>query len=361
MDIKNIDIVNQYSRLPREIYLLTIARIVTYCAHFVFPFLSLYLVTTLSYGEDIAGYFITALSIASGPGLLLGGKLADKIGRKKVIIYFGLAALVFLLTCTILGASPLVPYLLILAYCFIGGQNPAINAMLIDLTTKETRKISFSLLLLGQNIGLALGPLIVGYLFNNFIRFIFLINAIFMAAVLILFKFFIKESLPGKKIINNRKISIGEKAEDGNVMAILLRKYYLLIFSLPLIVFNFIFAQSNFSLPLYLDSIFGQAGTTFYGTLMTINLILVIIFTLFLIPFIKKIDPIINVCISGILFAIGFGMISLSNTFSIFIISTIIWTLGQIINFVFSYVYIASNCPITHRGRFSAIIPFINR
>ena len=168
MKLKNISILNQYLKLPRDIYLLVLARIVTYAAHFVFPFLSLYLVTRLNYSENTAGYFITMVSILSGPGLLLGGKLADKIGRKKIIIYFGLAALICLIICSVLGSSPLVPYILIAAYCFIGGQNPAINAMLIDLTDNETRKTSFSLLLLGTNIGLALGYLIVGYLFNDF-------------------------------------------------------------------------------------------------------------------------------------------------------------------------------------------------
>jgi len=361
MGLRNINIINQYLRLPKDIYLLVLARIVTYTARFIFPFLSLYLVTRLNYSENTAGYFITAVSILSGPGLLLGGKLADKIGRKKTFIYFGAAALICLVICSILGSSPLVPFFLIAAYCFIGGQNPAINAMLIDLTDNETRKTSFSLLLLGTNIGMALGPLIVGYLFNNFIRLIFLVNAFLMAAVLLLIGFLVKDTLPDRKQLESREINTSEKAEQGNVLAILFRKYYLLIFSLLLIIFNFIFAQSNFSLPLYLESLFGNTGTIFYGNLMTLNLALVVFITLFFISYFKKFNPVINVCISGILFAVGFGMIYMAKSFSLFIISTIIWTMGQIINFIYSYVYIAEHSPITHRGRFSALIPFISQ
>ncbi|MGM0367710.1 MAG: MFS transporter [Actinomycetota bacterium] len=93
-------LLKQYAKLSSTIYLLVFARIVTYSAYFVFPFLSLYLITQLNYSEDIAGYFITAVSILSGPGLLIGGKLADKIGRKKVIIYFGLSALILRETYT---------------------------------------------------------------------------------------------------------------------------------------------------------------------------------------------------------------------------------------------------------------------
>ena len=94
---------------------------------------------------------------------------------------------------------------------------------------------------------------------------------------------------------------------------------------------------------------------------MTINLALVITITLFLIPLLKKLDEIINICISGILYTIGFGILSIFHTHNIFIISTVIWTAGQIINFVFSYVYTANHSPVTHRGRFSALIPFISQ
>ena len=233
--------------------------------------------------------------------------------------------------------------------------------MLIDLTDNETRKTSFSLLLLGTNIGMALGPLIVGYFFNDFIRLIFLVNAFMMSLVLLLIGFFVKETLPGKEQLESTKISTGQKAERGNVLAILFRKYYLLVFTLLLIIFNYILAQSNFSLPLYLESIFGSKGTIFYGNLMTLNLGLLIFITLFFTSFFKKLNPVINVCISGILYAAGFGIIYTAETFLLFIISTIIWTFGQIINFIYSYVYMAEHSPITHRGRFSALFPFISQ
>jgi MFS family permease len=44
----------------------------------------------------------------------------------------------------------------------------------------------------------------------------------------------------------------------------------------------------------------------------------------------------------------------------LFIISTIIWTFGEIINSVSSNVLMANYSPMTHRGRFNAIISFIS-
>jgi MFS family permease len=74
----------------------------------------------------------------------------------------------------------------------------------------------------------------------------------------------------------------------------------------------------------------------------------------------KKFNPILNVAIAGIFFAAGFGMLYYSRFFIFFILSTFIWTFGEIINAVSSNVLIANYSPVTHRGRFNAIIYFIS-
>jgi MFS family permease len=82
--------------------------------------------------------------------------------------------------------------------------------------------------------------------------------------------------------------------------------------------------------------------------------------TILLTAFMKKINPILNIAIAGILFAVGFGMLYYSRIFVVFIISTFIWTFGEIINAVNSNVLIANYSPVTHRGRFNAVIFFIS-
>jgi len=79
-----------------------------------------------------------------------------------------------------------------------------------------------------------------------------------------------------------------------------------------------------------------------------------------LIQIFKKYNPLLNISIAGILFAVGFGLLFYSKLYYLFVISTVIWTFGEIINSVSSNVFIANYSPANHRGRFNAIIFFIS-
>jgi len=262
----------------------------------------------------------------------------------------------------IIDATIIIPVLIILAGFIKSGAMPAINALTIDVTTKKNRNDAFSLLYLGQNLGYAVGPLTAGFLFINYIYLIFLIDAITTIFAVIPIIIFVKETLYKKTgfYLARDNLSINERPETGNALKILLKKPVLYGFALISIIFSFVYAQSTFSLPLYLEKVFSVNGPKYYGILMTINALVVIFVTMLLISFMKKFNPIINISLSGLLFAAGFGMLYFSNLFVFFIISTVIWTLGEIIQSVSSNVLIANYSPLTHRGRFNAIIFFIS-
>jgi MFS family permease len=231
--------------------------------------------------------------------------------------------------------------------------------MVADLTTKKNRSDAFSLLYLGFNIGFTVGPLLAGFLIVNHLSLIFLIDGITTILATIPILIFIKDTLPSKKKITVFDASEDEKPEVGNTLKIFLKKPLLVGLALISIIYSFIYAQTNFSLPLYLNEIFSQNGPKFYGMLMSINAVVVVVTTLFIIAFFRRFKPTINIAIAGILFAIGFGLLYFSKFLYLFIISAFIWTFGEIINAVSSNVLIANYSPMSHRGRFNAIITFI--
>jgi MFS family permease len=91
-----------------------------------------------------------------------------------------------------------------------------------------------------------------------------------------------------------------------------------------------------------------------------INCLEVIFLTTIITILTRKVRAIYNVSIAGIFFAIGFGMLYFVKSFWLFVLSTIIWTIGEIINATNIGVYIANHTPITHRGRFNSIINIIS-
>jgi predicted MFS family arabinose efflux permease len=92
---------------------------------------------------------------------------------------------------------------------------------------------------------------------------------------------------------------------------------------------------------------------------MSLNGFVVITMTTLVISLTNKVKPLLNISLAGIFFAIGFGMLYFINSLPMFIVSTIIWTTGEVLNATNAGVYIANNTPSTHRGRFNSAIQII--
>ncbi len=352
-----------YTKLPKSVYILFLAGIINSAGNFVYPFLALFLTLKLGYNENRAGMVLTLIIAAEGLGRLAGGKLTDWLGRKIIIILLSLLGSICYLVVAFSGVTPYVIYLIVLAGFLKTGAMPAINALVIDVTKKKSRNDAFSLMYLGHNLGFAVGPLVAGFLFVNHLLLIFIVDAITTILALIPIIILVKEPskpIEGLTMIGGQVVEETERSETGNTIRVFFKKPVLVGFAFISIILSFVYAQSTFSLPLYLNQIFNQDGPKIYGSLMTVNAIIVIVLTLILISIFKKYSPLLSISVAGILFALGFGLLFYSKLYYLFIISTVIWTFGEIINSVSSNVLIANYSPANHRGRFNAIIYFIS-
>jgi len=347
--------------LPKSVYTLFFATVVNGIGIFVFPFLTLFLTKKMGMGEKAAGDFLLLASLAYIPGILMGGKLADHFGRKRVmLISQALTGLLFV-PCGMLGTSPLVPWLILASLFFDGVTDPARSAMNMDVTTPKNRQAAFSLLYLGHNLGFAFGPLIAGFLFENAPQWLFWGNALGVLASLALVIAFIPETKPTKAQIEESLAgSSTERAHEGNLFSALKSRAFLLVFVGITTWFGFVYAQHRFALPLQLEAIFAGGGAKLYGILMTLNAVLVILFNAPIVAALKRFRPVVNVAIAGFLYTVGFGMIAVIRSPAFFLISTTIWTFGEIVNATNEQAYVANHTPMSHRGRFNAILPLIS-
>ena len=359
MNIKKL--IGIYSGLKRDVYIIFFARIINCVGNFVYPFLTIFLTQNLGMSKVRAGFYLLLASTMFVPGSAIGGKIADKFGRKKVMLIFqGLAALCFI-PCAFLGKSIVIPYFLIAASLFGGIAQPASGAMMIDLTDASDRKQAFSLLYLGTNIGCAIGPMIAGILYNHYLKWLFIGDAATTLVSLALIAVYIKETIPTVDDLDESiKSGAGdEKAEEGNVFTAILRRPIVLIFVILSSIYAFIYSQHAYSIPLQLNEIFKSSGPAIFGTLMSVNAICVIVLTTLITGITKKLQPIFNVTLAGLFYTAGFSMLYFANSYHMFILSTIIWTIGEILNATNEGVYIANHTPMSHRGRFNSIISII--
>ena len=354
-----------YGGLKRSVYVLFLARIINSIGSFVYPFLTLFLTDKLDYSASDAGLILMIVTTSFVPGSLLGGKLADSFGRKKILVTAQFLSAVSFIVCAVIPNKQLVPLFIIAAEFFMGIVHPTQTAMLTDLSRPENRKAAFSLLYLGHNIGFALGPLLAGLMYNSHPYWLFSGDALTTLISIFLVSLFIVESKPTEEQMEesiqkkeDEHASL-ERAEKGSVLKVLAARPGLIIFILLVMLMNFVYSQLTFSLPLFLKSVFGAEGAVLYGTTMTFNAVIVILGTTLVIGLTKNMKPIIAVMIAAILYAVGFGGIFFTHAFYIIIITAFVWTIGEILGATNIDVYIAAHTPMSHRGRINSIVPVI--
>ena len=351
----------RYSGLDKSIYFLFLAQIVNSLGHFVHPFITLFLTKKIGMDPMRAGVYVSVSAFIWIPATFIGGKLVDSLSRKIIMIAAQGLAAATLVPCAFLGTSMAVPWLLILSSFFYGIAEPANDSMISDMTKPEERKTAFSLLYLGHNIGFSVGPMIAGFLFNNFLPLLFIGDALTSGIALVLISIFTRETKPSEEEIKKsfESDTSAEKAEKGSVISVLLKRPLLIAFMLTNILLSLVYSQTLFGLPLLLSSKFGDLGPRFFGILMLANTLTVVLLTTPIIHSTDKLKPAVSMAVAGLFYALGFSFTHLSSSLVILILLTVVWTLGEILGATNISAYIANHSPMTHRGRINAIAPVI--
>src|SRR6056297_2225487 len=104
-----------YYGFPKVVYIMFGARFINAVGFFVFPFLTIFLTRNLSLSVDKVGIYLMLVEIGRISGALIGGKTADSLGRKPVLMVCHIVMALFLFPCAFLGDSILIPRILIFA------------------------------------------------------------------------------------------------------------------------------------------------------------------------------------------------------------------------------------------------------
>lgn len=328
---------------------------------FVGPLMTLLLTDKIGLTTEETGIFVTISTALFVPASMLGGYLSDRFNRKYTLCLLTFMQAICYFICGFIEMSMKVPYLLLAASFFSSAAQSSSSAMTADLSDKENRSGAFSLLYLGTNIGFSVGPLVAGFLYKNYLPLLFIGDALTTIISIIVIFINVPETKPRFDIEEEELSNDFERAEEGSALVALLRRPQILIFGIISMLLSFSFSQVHFSLPLYTNSIFGvDNGAKYFGTLMSTNGIVVVIMTIFIIGNTKKFDASFNVALSAVFWAVGLGMLYFVSSFAMMIVSTVLWTIGEILNATNVGVYIANNSPKSHRARFNSLYGIIS-
>ncbi len=346
-----------YKGMPKEIYVIFVAKIINALGCFVMPLLTIILTQNVGLSIQMTGFYISLSGLLYLPAVLVGGKLADTIGRKKVIMLFdGLAAGFYILAGFMKPSMPMVYVLMLAGACMVTAR-PAHDALIADLTTPETRNGAYALSYMGWNIGFALGPAVGGMLYKNHLPLVFIGDALTALIALGLIAFFVQETILRTKedIIDvNRRM---EKREEGSILTVLLKRPILIYFAIIMLGYNFAYAQWSFMLPMQIMQNFSVDGAKFFGYIAGFNGLVVMLFTPIVMKIVEEIKSMRRMVYGGLFYVFGFGMLGVTHSLSFVFLWAFTFTIGEIILAISVTPFIVNHTPVSHRGRMNSVIP----
>ena len=352
-----------YKGLQKEIYILAISRFVNALGALIFPFMTLILREKIGLDELETGFYTAMAGLLFIPAGLLGGKIADFFGRKRTIIIFELIGMMTYIVCLFIEPSMLMVYVFMLTAFSFGVAGPAHDAMIADFSSDKEREGAFSLMYLGFNLGFAFSMILAGLLFANHLKLMFLIDVVTAVLALIMIGFFVKDHYIKKEdgnIENNNietKDNELEKHHSGSIIKVLLERPALIEFAFLMFIYRLVYSQWSFLMPMYTVELYGQqSGGALYGSLGTINALVVVFLTAFITKLFFKVTSINRIVIAGLFLSIGFGILGIGGSPIMFYLSVFIFTIGEIIEAISTMPYIMNHTPESHRGRMSAVI-----
>ena len=125
-----------------------------------FPFLTIYLVQTLGASAAQAGLVVAAYSVFSVVSGIAGGWLADRIGRRPVLIGSISCTAILVLSMALASEVWHVALFMLLLGCIDPAFVPAARAAVADTVEEPRRPRAFGLLSVANAVGWIAGPVI---------------------------------------------------------------------------------------------------------------------------------------------------------------------------------------------------------
>ena len=345
-----------YRSLDRSIHILFIARIINRFGDFVQMLLVLILTISIGMEEHLAGLFTTMTVLATLVGQLIGGFAADRYPRKYVMVICQLiVAILYIFSGVFIEASPmLVAYIILLSSPFRGATWPVSHALIADYSEGEMERArAFSLLYLGSNIGVAVGPLVAAFLFARNLTLLFVISSL----TLIISASLLGLLLPKHPRSKENGMGISESPFSGSLWRLFFSNRMLVLYVLAFTLYNLIYVQHSFALPLQMHELFGtQIGTQGYGWLMTVNAVTVLLMTALVTRLTLRVSRSMNMALGALFYVIGFGLYAVCTSLVAFLGATFIWTIGEILLATNGNGFVNQHAPSSHRGRFNSLV-----
>jgi MFS family permease len=346
---------------PRQFWVLFFGSLINNAGNgLVFPFFSLYLTRQLKFSMTEVGIAYAAFAVMSVISQVVGGTLADRWGRKPVMLVslLGSAAGTLLFACTSLLdlSSPVLRWGWVAAVILVMGLTnsafgPAASAMVADLVGGEKRQQAYGLLRVVQNLGLSIGPAVGGFIAHFSYFALFSVAAASSLVYSLILGRFAHETRP--QAARPDTTAASAPAVGAGFRHVLLDWSFMAFCGL-VVISQVVYAQMNTTLPVYLNRDFG-VSEQWYGLLMSLNALLVVLFQFPLTRRTSQVDKSVMMALGNGFYAIGFGMFGFVSGLPLFFLAQATWTLGEMLAVPVAQALVADFAPEMMRGRYMGV------
>ncbi len=345
--------INRYRNLyPGQFWLMFFGMLImTIGASMIWPFLMIIVSSRLNLPLTTAASLMT---INAAMGLLssfIAGPIIDRLGRKWVMVFSLLTN--GSLYALMIWADSLPAFAVLLG--LQGAVNPLFrvggDAMMADLIPQEQRVEAYSLLRMSNNLGVALGPAIGGFIASRSYTIAFICAAVGMTTYGLLLLFRAKETLPAKAAGG---AAAGEAKERFGGYGTVLRDGPFISF-----VFAFIFTSICASMIWVLLSVYTKTNFNLsesqYGLIPTTNAIMVVALQILVTRITRRFCHLPVMAIGSAFYALATFAIAFGTGFWWFWLCMVVMTVGELVLIPTSTTFVANLAPVHMRGRYMSI------
>ncbi|WP_026726321.1 MDR family MFS transporter [Flavobacterium sasangense] len=341
--------IDNFRGFSREIWILTLITFINRAGTMVLPFLSKYLKEDLNFSYNQVKWILISFGLGSIIGSWLGGKLSDKIGFYKIMIFSlmtsGLAFFGLQFVTSFKGLLVAMFFIMVIADMF----RPAMFVSLGAYAKPENRTRALTLVRLAINLGFAAGPALGGLLIMSVgYKGLFWVDGATCILAISIFWLLVKEK---------KKSKFTDKEHPGEVLThSVFKDTPFWIFLTGTLITGILFFQLFTTIPLYHKEQFNLSEFQ-TGLLLTLNGVLIFFLEMPIVSYIEKhkINKVKVITFGALAMAISMYLLLINNWAGILIIMMLFMTFGEMFAFPFSNSFAMSRAPKGHEGRYMAI------
>ncbi|MBP6073147.1 MAG: MFS transporter [Flavobacterium sp.] len=341
--------IDNFRGFSREIWILTLVTFINRAGTMVLPFLSKYLKEDLHFSYAQVGWIMVSFGFGSMLGSWLGGKLSDKIGFYRIMVFSlfvsGLAFFGLQFITSFEGLCMGIFSLMTIADMF----RPAMFVSIAAYAKPENRTRALTLVRLAINLGFGAGPALGGLIIMKIgYKGLFWADGATCIAAILVFVLLVKEKKKSKYI--------DKKDPDHVLTESVFKDKPFWIFLTSCVIIGVLFFQLFTTIPLYHKEQFNLSEFQ-TGLLLTLNGVLVFFLEMPIVSYIerKKMDKVKVVTMGCLLMSISLFLMLINFWSGILIIMMLFMTFAEMFAFPFSNSFAMSRAPKGQEGRYMAI------